>query len=310
MVDINNMDKKIINNLSEGQSIEDIEKATNDKAKIYYDDTDGKAGFHDNDEKEIYINAGTGSATDTEQFITTYGHENAHNYSSNESLAENTGSYANTMWGLSNMFNLTGTNTTGTATSNSWYSQNQNSSVLINNNNSAGEVQNSSDRVTVQVHEVAFGNYHTSIKIEPDDQETYKEDFRFIEDKDGNLYSTIGAGPTKGFGGKLESDINREKDKNLDIKVLESLPLDLKGVDENKVINHLFETDKNYKDDLEYSLFPQEEGKQYWNKSYNSNSYVSGLLNASGQDIPNLNKVINLPGYDKPVPAKYFEGEK
>jgi hypothetical protein len=58
MVDINNMDKKIINNLSEGQSIEDIEKATNDKATIYYDETDGKAGFHDNDKKEIYINAG------------------------------------------------------------------------------------------------------------------------------------------------------------------------------------------------------------------------------------------------------------
>jgi hypothetical protein len=62
------------------------------------------------------------------------------------------------------MFNLTGTNTTGTATSNSWYSQNQNSSVLINNNNSAGNVVDSSDLIVANYrNDQDKKNYNESI---------------------------------------------------------------------------------------------------------------------------------------------------
>jgi hypothetical protein len=49
------------------------------------------------------------------------------------------------MWSLSNIFNLMGVNTGGTATSNSWYSNNQNSVILQNNNTAIGQVTDNSD---------------------------------------------------------------------------------------------------------------------------------------------------------------------
>jgi hypothetical protein len=145
-----NMDKEVINNLSEEKSAEEIEGAVNGKAKIYYDKKDENYGKHDNDTNEIYLNAAEGTATNTEQFINTFGHENGHNQTANEEIANNTGNFANTLWSLSNIFNLTSVNTSGGATSESWYNSNQNSAVLQNNNLAAGHIGNSSNKIIIE----------------------------------------------------------------------------------------------------------------------------------------------------------------
>lgn len=93
--------------------------------------------------------------------------------------------------------------------------------------------------------------------------------------------------------------MNRPTDVDLSTKT-EVIKLDLGGRDENEVITALFQADAAYKDDLGYQAFPSEKGD-----SYNSNSYVSGLLRASGVTTPELDP--SVPGYDKPVPQEEFE---
>jgi len=56
----------------------------------------------------------------------------------------------------------------------------------------------------------------------------------------------------------------------------------------------------NTLDNLEYSFDPN------GSDTFNSNSYVSGLLNAAGVDMTNI-KVPEGQGFDKPVPKEKFE---
>jgi hypothetical protein len=155
----------------------------------------------------------TGSATDTEQFITTYGHENAHNYSSNESLAENTGSYANTMWGLSNMFSFTGTNDGGVATSNSWVNSQMNNpfsaNILVNNTISAGQVTNSSP-LTVYVEGTDLTGKRTKDNSKEHGLEMAREIAETLGDKEENAKYIYWAGEnTKEGREKLAEKIDK-----------------------------------------------------------------------------------------------------
>ena len=163
-------------------------------------------------------------------------------------------------------------------------------------------------RITVQTHKVAGDNFHSLIKITPENQELYKNDTRFKKGKDGQLYMTLGAGPNA--IGNLESDINRPNDFNQENKYAESLPLNVPTEIEDQKIKELIKLDSNYRDNLDYDLFPERPENQKWHKpddGYNSNSYVPGLLNSVGIEAPNLNQEINLPGYDKPVPSEKFK---
>lgn len=73
-----------------------------------------------------------------------------------------------------------------------------------------------------------------------------------------------------------------------------------KGMTENQFVDRLIELDANYQDSLRCSLSP--DGID----TFNSNSYVSGLLEAAGVDISGLD-VPDAPGFDKPIPAERFE---
>jgi hypothetical protein len=164
-------------------------------------------------------------------------------------------------------------------------------------------------RITVQVQQVVGNNYHSLIKIAPENQALYKDDARFIPDDTGELYVTLGAGPSVELIPKLTSGTNRKKDKNQAIKVVESLPLTLPNGDEDATIRQLMALDANYNDELDYDLFPSQPADQKWyisDDSYNSNSYVSGLLTAANLDVPPLHPSIHLPGYTKPLPKGYF----
>lgn len=121
-VAINNLDRNILNELSSGQNIDDIESAikgeNQDRVHIYYDETDNLKGFYDNKNKQIYLNAANDSATDTRTFVQTYTHENAHHFTHNDAIANNAGSYGNFSYHLSNLLGFTPINTEGRTTSN------------------------------------------------------------------------------------------------------------------------------------------------------------------------------------------------
>ncbi len=162
--------------------------------------------------------------------------------------------------------------------------------------------------IVLQVQKVAGNNFHASVRIEPKDQASYAADPRFsqVNPSTGRRFATLGAGPD--LGGSLynsgppswlKSDVNRERDADMNIKV-EQRSLDLGGRDENSVIGDLFSADRNYSDNAKYSLFPAG-----FSDSYNSNSYASGLLLAVELALPEMQS--NLPGFDKPLPEQEFD---
>jgi filamentous hemagglutinin family protein len=165
-------------------------------------------------------------------------------------------------------------------------------------------------RITVQVQKVVGNNYHSLIKIVPENQELYKDDPQFKSDKNGQLVLTLGAGPSVGLFSRLKSDYNRPKDLIQTNKVLESVPLIIPSGTEDQKISELRKYHEWYNDHLDYDLFPKAKGAQKWyvpDNGYNSNSYVSGLLMAADLEVPPLHLDINLPGYSKPVPSVYFK---
>lgn len=96
----------------------------------------------------------------------------------------------------------------------------------------------------------------------------------------------------------LVSDVNRKKDVLLHKGGSVIDPPN--GMSERKFIDRLFELDEKYPDGLDYDYLPDND-----EEGYNSNSYTSGLLEASGAKVPQPS--VNTPGWNKPVPRKSFE---
>ena len=109
-------------------------------------------------------------------------------------------------------------------------------------------------------------------------------------------YATLGAGP---IDGKLRSGINRKKDIMINIKK----ELIATGVSDSDVIDDLFLSEKNFRNDtsVDYEWFPLG-----FTNGYNSNSFTSGLLNSTRVILPNK-PTYSVPGWDKPLPNRYFE---
>ncbi len=161
----------------------------------------------------------------------------------------------------------------------------------------------------VGVHKVLGDNYHSSIIIVIDKNSIYYNDDRFLNygEDSGMKYSTIGAG-SKGLTpilpgrDKLISDVNRKKDADLTIKV-QYIPIEIN----DEKIAELFELRENYEKNnkeskyaIEYDLFPKKPN------AHNSNSFISGLLNAAGfTNVPTPTN--NVPGWSKPVPKDMFK---
>jgi hypothetical protein len=158
--------------------------------------------------------------------------------------------------------------------------------------------------IAVQVHEVAAGNYHSSIILTPEYQANYQNNPLFTNvNSDGKLYATLGAGSQgiPSINAELVSAPNRPTDLDLSTKV-ESATLALPpGYSEAMMINKLLSMDRRYCDNLFYELFP--EPKSVMN-GYNSNSYISGLVGAAGMIAPLLSH--KVPGYNNPLPFDEF----
>jgi len=158
--------------------------------------------------------------------------------------------------------------------------------------------------VRVHWHEVAFGKNHSLITITPNNPSHFNNYKRItpigrLTNSAGKRYGTMGAGPNGSWD--LESNYNRESDAEEHTGGIEvTLP---KGMTEEQFVDKLIELDANYQDNKEYSFNP--DGKD----TFNSNSYVSGILQAAGIDTSKIN-VPSAPGFDKPLPKEAFEKKK
>ena len=257
-------------------------------------------------------------------------------------IGEATGQYLNNNTQLTREQLIAASQITGALAAATVAEPEDGNSVFAGSYIAANAVRNNAIKVWVQ--EVAVGNYHTSIKIQPEDQIRWKNDPRYgdifnnIDPETGMYYATIGGGPDSSssifgnlIGGETASGqmdgINRTRDINPLNKSWESSNL-VSINQENSYIEKLFNANANYKNNLDYALFPNKNSS-----SYNSNSYTSGILEAVGITPPTLPKstinaqwsdpehpgrsgLINIeytlpkfptPGYSKPVPLKYFQ---
>lgn len=165
--------------------------------------------------------------------------------------------------------------------------------------------------VRLQWHNVVPGQYHTLLRITPTNQEAYAQDPRFRNvDEQGRHYATIGAGPVLSLNtsdglalGSLVSDTNRENDVQPHEPGIPIRPSG--GMSEDAFINLMLKTDREYTDDLNYDWLPHPAVPYRGIRpSYNSNSYIAGLLRAIGVGIPEL--PVNTPGYNLPLPPHHF----
>lgn len=162
------------------------------------------------------------------------------------------------------------------------------------------------ERISVAIHEVALGQYHTKIVVVPDDQKTFRNDDRFEKTENGTRFLTIGGGPDTNMSilGPLIGDLNRPKDVSMtlsgeSLEIARILPG--KGDTENNLINRLIGVSESYKDDKPYSFFPS-----LTPNGYNSNSLAYGVLNAVGAKNVPIPNGVSLPGANKPLPADTF----
>lgn len=171
----------------------------------------------------------------------------------------------------------------------------------------------SGERIIVAAHEVRIGadtgQYHMKLVIIPNNQKGYTNDSRFFTNNAGARISTMGAGPENGSLlrplGDLVSNNNRPRDvSEMGFVVAEISPG--RGDTEDALIGRLFQADANYRDNLDYDFFPSQ------SDGYNSNSYVTGLLQAVGVERPPIpnQSTAPTPGADKPVPRACFAREQ
>ncbi|MBX7156872.1 MAG: hypothetical protein K1X66_00595 [Verrucomicrobiae bacterium] len=165
------------------------------------------------------------------------------------------------------------------------------------------KVKDCSDSIELQTHPVALGYSHTSIRITPKGEE-YKNDPRFQQvDEAGRNYTTLGAGPVKN---RLTADVDRSNDIGPHPN---RIPIGLKNCEnESMLIEHILDKFRKFKSNTDYDLFPKNFRNQVWywpDDGHNSNSFISGLIDASHLDKPSIDVAVH-PGWEKPVPIEYF----
>ena len=158
-----------------------------------------------------------------------------------------------------------------------------------------------------------FRHEHLSIYIIPDNQggwEYLTGRFKYGHRAGicpGKLAVVISAGPSgvPGFWGNVVSDDNRDTDygpnnwhaTNWRRSIIAPPP----GMTEDQFITLLLQLHDGFADNkIDYDLFPKS-----GTEGYNSNSYIAGLLGASGCSLPKLSAE-RFPGWDKPIPGRHY----
>jgi hypothetical protein len=167
--------------------------------------------------------------------------------------------------------------------------------------------------IFLQGHYLHLGNLnliysHAFLRITPTDQDAWRTPLpSFFEKRDqyGDYFATIGAGPSNIFAGQLfvGAHLIEGIDRPTDVSdpVWFSVKLSVPENQENDVIGNLLRCYSGYQNNLDYGLIPAQAPG-----SYNSNSYVSGLLDAAGVTKPPYITNDSFPGWDQPVPTSAF----
>ena len=323
-------DRNVINNLSTGKAdVNDIQKATgNDKVKVYYDENDKVQGFHDNDTNDIYLNAANNTATNTDTFVRTYGHETAHDYTQNESVANNAGSYAKGIFNTLNTLSFDSVNTSGNATSKDWlgnqFSNVNSANALANNTIKAGGVVNrSNDVIEVSrnlnndISKKLNNGKHSYLIIKPNYPEDFTEDklmerglnpdkFKLIDIGGGEMglvnggYNDENAKNNPDGKNHLISTINQDTDLNLTREINNNVAnkdynpetriiKPQNGMSDSTFIYNIFDNINNYQNNTENNPV------EYKILNQNCNTYSNSLLDYSGAD---KNRDNNMKGID------------
>lgn len=168
--------------------------------------------------------------------------------------------------------------------------------------------------VELQTHSVAFGFDHLSVLITPQDPSLYHdndsddhadEDPLFVRRGDGSFALSLGAGPEPLVGGDLVARFNRPNDIELHTAAQRHTLSTPSGFADSRAwVNALISRSAGYGDNLDYSYFPEgiDEG-------FNSNSFVAGLLAATGTVVADPSTIFvdgDYPGFPTPVPTAAF----
>lgn len=166
--------------------------------------------------------------------------------------------------------------------------------------------------VELQTHDVALGQDHLSILITPQDPSLYHdndgdehadEDPLFVRRGDGAFALSLGAGSV---GGNLVSDFNRTKDIALHTAVERHTLSKPGGFDDTRAwVNALISRSAGYGDNLDYDILPE----ALPGVGFNSNSFIAGLLAATGTVIADPSTIFasgHYPGFPTPVPTAEF----
>lgn len=171
-------------------------------------------------------------------------------------------------------------------------------------------------QVQLQTHSVALGYDHLSLLITPqgteytdnDNDGRADQDCMFVKRSDGSLALSLGAGPAgsiPGFLGNLIGDTNRERDIAVHTAdQLHALTKPAQYATSRQWVDALIRGTVGYPDNLTYELFPDAGQNEY-----NSNSFIAGLLGATGTAIDNPASIFadgDYPGFDLPVPSASF----
>ncbi len=168
--------------------------------------------------------------------------------------------------------------------------------------------------IELQWHKVTGDIFHTLLRITPNDQAYWSRGEFFKKhtkiDSSGKLYFTLGAGPEYDeLDFLLVSNVNRNSDSEPHLGKYKQISVPKKYNSETDFIEQLIVNDAKYTDHLDYDIFPAKVGNQTWyiaDDGYNSNSYVAGLLISAGV-VPAPVPPVSTPGFQKPVPIRYFK---
>jgi hypothetical protein len=156
--------------------------------------------------------------------------------------------------------------------------------------------------VLLETHPVKLGHNHSYIVMMVNNGSRFFADSRFgnTAGAGGLHYATLGAGPKGVWLTLLVSDVNRPTDVAREARNYSATIRPPIGKTGDDFIQTLFDADAKYPDNLEYDIIPGAMGAN----TYNSNSYVSGLLRATLGAAPTQPPVAT--GWNRPVPSYLF----
>ncbi|EMI15249.1 hypothetical protein, containing PKD domain protein [Rhodopirellula maiorica SM1] len=175
---------------------------------------------------------------------------------------------------------------------------------------------NANFQVELQTHPVTFGFDHLSILATPTNTQFTDNDGNGFADQecsfalrpDGSYALSIGAGPSLGpLAGTLINGFNRTNDIDPTLHPpanRTTLAPPSSPSTGDAFFHALARLSEGYANNLNYDFFPELTG------GFNSNSYISGLLNAAGVAIENPATIFadgDYPGYATPIPQNSLQ---